>query len=77
MSLDLNAMFAQNLDKIEGAGEALQNKMQETLSKKEVSPQKMLSLQFELGQYNALLQATSTVAKSIMDTTKSVIQRAG
>ncbi|OBQ45946.1 EscF/YscF/HrpA family type III secretion system needle major subunit [Halodesulfovibrio spirochaetisodalis] len=77
MSLDINTMFSQNLGKIEDAGATLQKKMQDTLKQGKINPQKMLALQFEMGQYNNLVQATSTMTKSITDTAKSVIQRTG
>lgn len=36
----------------------------------------MLALQFEVGQYNAMLEATSTITKSLTDEAKQIAQRA-
>ncbi|HJD98155.1 EscF/YscF/HrpA family type III secretion system needle major subunit [Mailhella massiliensis] len=35
-----------------------------------------MSLQFEIGQYNTLMEALSTVTKSMTDMMKSLAQRA-
>ena len=36
----------------------------------------MLDLQFQVGQYNAMLEMVSTVTKSLVDECKQVAQRA-
>ena len=55
-------------------GKDLQSRM-DTLDA--TDSQAMLKMQFQLGQYNALLEATSTVTKSLVDEAKSLAQRTG
>ena len=47
------------------------------LGKDEVSPEDMMALQFEVGQYNAMLESLSSVTKSMTDMMKSLAQRTG
>jgi type III secretion protein F len=42
-----------------------------------VSQEDMLKLQFEMGQYNALMESISNITKSLSDTLKSMAQKAG
>ena len=58
-------------------GKDLQAKMTEMLGKDEVSPEDMMALQFEVGQYNAMLESLSSVTKSMTDMMKSLAQRTG
>ena len=51
--------------------------MTEMLSKDEVSPEDMMALKFEVGQYNAMLESLSSVTKSMTDMMKSLAQRTG
>ena len=51
--------------------------MTEMLGKDEVSPEDMIALQFEVGQYNAMLESLSSVTKSMTDMMKSLAQRTG
>lgn len=62
---------------ISSKGKDLQTKMTEMLSKDEVSPEDMMALQFEVGQYNAMLESLSSVTKSMTDMMKSLAQRTG
>jgi type III secretion protein F len=39
--------------------------------------QAMLKMQFMVGQYNAMLEATSSVTKSLVDESKQMAQRSG
>lgn len=41
------------------------------------SPEDMMALQFEVGQYNAMLESLSSVTKSMTDMMKSLAQRTG
>ncbi len=76
--LDLNALFNQGMEAINNKGQALQAKMDEiTASGAELSPEQMLALQMEMGQYNTLMESISTVTKSLTDSMKSIAQRAG
>ena len=41
----------------------------------EIGQAQMLQLQFEIGQYNAMLEMVSTVSKSLTDMMKTLAQR--
>ena len=75
--LNVNELFNSGLDSISSKGKDLQAKMTEMLSKDEVSPEDMMALQFEVGQYNAMLESLSSVTKSMTDMMKSLAQRTG
>ena len=70
-------LFNSGLDSISSKGKDLQAKMTEMLGKDEVSPEDMMALQFEVGQYNAMLESLSSVTKSMTDMMKSLAQRTG
>ena len=75
--LNVNELFNSGLDSIGKKGEALQTKMNDLLSQDEVSPEDMMALQFEVGQYNARMESLSSVTKSMTDMMKSLAQRTG
>lgn len=75
--LDLGRLCNQGLDNVGEKGKALQAKMEALLSQETVSPEQMMQIQFEMGQYNATLEALSSVTKSLTDMLKSLSQRAG
>ena len=77
MAKNVNELFNSGLDSISSKGKALQAKMTEMLGKDEVSPEDMMALQFEVGQYNAMLESLSSVTKSMTDMMKSLAQRTG
>ena len=74
--LNVNELFNSGFDSI-SRGKDLQAKMTEMLGKDEVSPEDMMALQFEVGQYNAMLESLSSVTKSMTDMMKSLAQRTG
>ena len=73
--LNVNELFNSGLDSISKKGQALQTKMNEMLSQDQVSPEDMMALQFEVGQYNAMMESLSSVTKSMTDMMKSLAQR--
>ena len=75
--LNVNELFNSGLDSIGKKGQALQTKMNEMLSQDQVSPEDMMALQFEVGQYNAMMESLSSVTKSMTDMMKSLAQRTG
>ncbi|MBF0201774.1 MAG: type III secretion protein, partial [Desulfamplus sp.] len=44
---------------------------------KDLDPIQMLELQFQMGKFNAMVEATSSVTKGLTDTAKTLAQRAG
>lgn len=79
MSVGLNfgQMFQSNTTAISNKGADLQSKMDTLSNSDAVGAEDLLSLQFEMGQYTALMEATSTITKSITDMLKSLAQRTG
>lgn len=79
MSVGLNfgQMFQSGTDSISSKGTNLQTKLSELGKKGELGPEELLPLQFEMGQYTALMEATSSVTKSITEMLKSLAQRTG
>lgn len=75
--VNLGELFNTGVDSISKRGEALQAEMTKLLNQEEVSPEDMLAVQFEMGQYNAMLESLSTVTKSLTDSLKSLAQRSG
>lgn len=74
--ININDFFNSNMDAISNKGAELEKQMQAISDGGEVGPEQMLALQFEMGQYNALLESISTVTKSLTDSMKSIAQRA-
>lgn len=73
--VDLGKLFDNGLSAIGDKGKALQEKMDALMSKEKVNPEDMIQVQFEMGQYNVLMESISTVTKSLTDTMKSLAQR--
>ena len=79
MSVGLNfgQLFKSGADSISDKGAGIQAKMDELASKENVGPEELLPIQFEMGQYTALMEAASSVTKSITEMLKSLAQRTG
>lgn len=75
--VNLGEMFNNGISSISNKGKVLQEKMDALLSKEKVNPEDMIQVQFELGQYNVLMESLSSVTKSLTDTLKSLAQRTG
>ena len=72
---NISQMFENTLQGISTKGSDLNARMQELSDGSELSNEQMISLQFEIGQYNAMMEALSTVTKSMTDMMKSLAQR--
>ncbi len=72
---NVSQMFENTLQGISTKGSDLNTKMAELANGEELSNEQMISLQFEVGQYNTLMEALSTVTKSMTDMMKSLAQR--
>lgn len=68
-------MFSKVSDTVAKAGNDLQAKL-DNLGEGEISQEEMLNLQFQVNMYNTLLEAASTVSKSLTDEAKQLAQRA-
>lgn len=74
--LNVSELMQNCFDSINKAGEALSKEMDTLLSSgTEISQSQMLQLQYEIGQYNAMLEIVSTVSKSLTDMMKTLAQR--
>ena len=74
--MNVNELFNSGLDSISNKGKDLQAKMTERCWARTKSAPRM-ALQFEVGQYNAMLESLSSVTKSMTDMMKSLAQRTG
>jgi type III secretion protein F len=75
---NIGQIFKDGLSGIGAKSADLQAKMAEAMQSADgISQEKMLTLQFEMGQYNALIESLSTVTKSMTDMLKSLAQRTG
>lgn len=75
--IDVGQFFKNATDGIAADGAALQQKMDQISSSETVDQSDLLEMQFAMGQYNAKLEAISTMTKSIQDMLKSLAQRTG
>ena len=73
----IQAVFLNLEDKVKKAGTDLNKQINDALATGEVDPMKMLQLQFNMGRYNAMVEATSSVVKGLTDTAKTLAQRSG
>ena len=81
IGLDIAKMFYSTMDSIVTRGEDLSRKI-ETLTKADangqtssISNEQMLIVQFEIGQYNAMVEMLSSLSKSLTDMMKTLAQR--
>jgi type III secretion protein F len=75
--LNLGNLFDKSMEAVGKRGSAIEQRMAELQTKESASPEEMAMLNFQLGQYNAMLESLSTVTKSMNDMLKSLAQRAG
>ena len=75
--IDVGQFFKNATDGIAADGTALQQKMEQISSPGTIDQTQLLEMQFAMGQYNAKLEAISTMTKSIQDMLKSLAQRTG
>lgn len=70
----INQIFNKFASTIESKGNDLKAKMDSLDS--DMTEQDMLKMQFQLNQYNTMLEMTSTVSKALSDEAKQIAQRA-
>lgn len=75
--LNVETLFNAMFDTIGNKADELNTKMNALTGEDgNISQEDMLAMQFEINQYNMLLEMTSTVTKSITDEAKQLAQRA-
>ena len=72
---NINQMFENTLQGVSTKGTELNARMEELSQGGELSNEQMITLQFQVGQYNTLMEALSTVTKSMTDMMKRLAQR--
>ncbi len=73
---NVNEMFNNTLNGVASKGADLNAKMAQLAKGDKLSQEDMVSLQFQVGQYNAMMESLATVTKSMTDMMKSLAQRA-
>ena len=76
VSLNINQLFQGMTDSLSVKANDLNAQINELSDGKPLSQEQMLDLQFQVGQYNAMLEMVSTVTKSLVDECKQIAQRA-
>lgn len=59
------------------AASNVKNAIDTALAEDDLDPMTMLDLQYKMGNYNAMVEAASSVTKGLTDTAKTLAQRAG
>jgi type III secretion protein F len=73
---NIGGFLNQAIEKLSDKGADFQTRIAEMSNKAEgISQEDMLNLQFEMGQYNAMIESVANVAKSLTDTLKSLAQK--
>lgn len=72
---NISQLFDQTLQGVQNKGADLTAKMAELSAGENLGTEEMLAMQFQVGQYNAMMEALSTVTKSMTDMMKSLAQR--
>ena len=75
--INMGTLFRSVTAGLEKDGQALQAKIDALGSKDSVDQKDLLEMQFAMGQYNAKLEAVSSITKSLQDLLKSLAQRTG
>ncbi len=73
---NFSQMFENTLQGVSNKGSELTNKMEALAKGDNLSNEQMVALQFQVGQYNAMMESLATVTKSMTDMMKSLAQRA-
>ena len=78
--IDVNRLYKECFQGINTLGGLIQGKLDELTDIQELGDAtlyqtEMLNVQFYMGQYNALLEMTSTISKSLTDMMKTLAQR--
>jgi len=63
------------MSKVQTQSDSLSKTITEAANKTEISDQELLGINFKLGQYNAMMEATSNIAKSTTEMLKTLAQR--
>ncbi len=73
--MNINNMFDNMLNGVSQKGSDLNSKMDNLSKGGSLSNEEMVAIQFQVGQYNVLMESLSTVTKSMTDMCKTLAQR--
>ncbi|WP_461211052.1 EscF/YscF/HrpA family type III secretion system needle major subunit [Desulfocurvus sp. DL9XJH121] len=76
-NVKINKMFDDMTTQLSQAANSVKDKIDKAIKAGDLDPMKMLQVQFQMGNYNALVEAASSVTKGLTDTAKTLAQRAG
>jgi type III secretion protein F len=75
---DIGGLLKMAVGQLAAKGADFQTRMGQMTEKEGgITQEDMLNLQFEMGQYNALIESVANVTKSLTDTLKSLAQKVG
>ncbi len=77
LGLDLTDFVSKTTTQLGTQADALNSQMTALANGTEVSQEQLTALQYQMGQYNAKIEALSAMTKSIQDMLKSLAQRTG
>lgn len=63
------------MGKVRVLSDKLSDSITEASNKESISDQELLGINFKLGQYNAMMESTSSIANSTTDVLRSVAQK--
>ncbi|MBQ7585626.1 MAG: type III secretion protein [Desulfovibrionaceae bacterium] len=75
--INIQSLFNKASESLNRDGTSLQQKIDSLNSKDSIDQKDLLQIQFQMGQYNAKLEAMSSMIKSIQDMLKALAQRTG
>lgn len=75
--MNISNQFSNMTDQLSTRAKTLKSNINKALKDGDLDPMKMLQLQFDMGNYNAMVEATSSVTKGLTDTAKTLAQRTG
>jgi len=73
---NVSSMFSRTLDGVASKGQQLNATMDKIGNGDSLSQEQLVQLQFQVGQYNTMMESLATVTKSMTDMMKSLAQRA-
>ena len=75
-AMNLTNMFNNMLNGVTDKCAGLASQMYALADGKNLSSEQLVAIQFQVGQYNTMMEALATVTKSMTDMMKSLAQRA-
>ena len=75
-AMNVTNMFNNMLTGVTDKGAGLASQMDALAEGKNLSSEQLVAIQFQVGQYNTMMEALATVTKSMTDMMKSLAQRA-